>query len=54
MEVHSAAEYLALRREFTGLEAPMVGAEKKEVVDAVEGLSGRAATFSNEGTSAKA
>ncbi|KAK9814668.1 hypothetical protein WJX72_009496 [[Myrmecia] bisecta] len=48
VEVKSAAEYLAKRRSYTGLEAPMVGAPAKAVEKAVAGRSGRAAHYDDE------
>ncbi|PNH08060.1 Diphthamide biosynthesis protein 2 [Tetrabaena socialis] len=50
MEVaaRSAAEYLALKRSYKGLEMPATGAGPKEVVLAVEGRAGRAAVYQDE------
>lgn len=44
----SAADYLHHKRTYLGLETPLVGAEEKEVVKAVAGLSGRAAGYADE------
>lgn len=50
--VQSAAEYLIAKRTYQGLETPMTGAEKLAPMMAVEGLSGRAAVYENEGKNA--
>ena len=47
-EVTTAAEYLTLRRGYQGLETPYTGAVAKPVTEAVEGRSGRAATYEDE------
>lgn len=49
----NAAEYLALKRTYRGLEAPAVGAALKAVECAVEGRSGRAAGYSDEPSAAR-
>lgn len=46
--VASASEYLQKRRTYQGLEAPIVGAENKPVIKAVQGQSGRAAQYQHE------
>lgn len=48
MQVESAAGYLQLRRSYHGLEAPVVGAVKKEAEIAGEGRYGRAAQYNGE------
>lgn len=50
-EVTTASEYLQKRRTFKGLEAPVVGAEKKPVIKAVQGQTGRAAQYTHEAAS---
>lgn len=50
-QVSSASEYLQKRRIFKGLEAPLVGAEQKPVVKAVQGQTGRAAQYTHEAVS---
>ena len=47
-QVASASEYLQKRRTYHGLEAPIVGAETKPVIKAVQGQSGRAAQYRHE------
>ncbi|BDA47727.1 probable 2-(3-amino-3-carboxypropyl)histidine synthase subunit 2 [Coccomyxa sp. Obi] len=47
-EVKSAAQYLAERRTFRGLETPYTGAQAKPVVKAIAGRSGRAAQYEDE------
>ncbi|GIL52269.1 hypothetical protein Vafri_8184 [Volvox africanus] len=47
----TAAEFLALKRTFRGLEMPATGACPKAPELAVEGLCGRAAVYSDEGAS---
>ncbi|DBA75064.1 TPA: hypothetical protein ACH3X1_010397 [Trebouxia sp. C0004] len=47
-QVTSASEYLQKRRTYRGLEAPIVGAESKPVVKAVQGQTGRAAQYQHE------
>ncbi|GLI68211.1 hypothetical protein VaNZ11_012555 [Volvox africanus] len=47
----TAAEFLALKRTFKGLEMPATGACPKAPELAVEGLCGRAAVYSDEGAS---
>lgn len=47
-QVTSASEYLQNRRTYTGLEAPIVGAETKPVIKAVQGQTGRAAQYQHE------
>ncbi|KAL0034135.1 hypothetical protein WJX79_011070 [Trebouxia sp. C0005] len=47
-QVTSASEYLQKRRTYRGLEAPIVGAESKPVVRAVQGQTGRAARYQHE------
>ncbi|KAG2430011.1 hypothetical protein HYH02_013839 [Chlamydomonas schloesseri] len=44
----NAAEYLALKRSYKGLEMPATGAEPKPVELAVEGRAGRAAGYADE------
>jgi diphthamide biosynthesis protein 2 len=48
VEIKSAADYLAHKRTWTGVETPLVGSEKKEAHVAVPGQSGRAAGYSHE------
>ena len=48
LQVGSASEYLQKRRTYHGLEAPIVGAESKPVIKAVQGQSGRAAQYQHE------
>lgn len=50
-QITSASEYLQNRRTFWGLEAPVVGAERKPVVKAVQGQTGRAAHYTHEAIS---
>ena len=50
-QVLSASDYLQKRRTYRGLEAPVVGAEAKPVVKAVQGQTGRAAHYSHEDAS---
>ncbi|EFJ45866.1 hypothetical protein VOLCADRAFT_118233, partial [Volvox carteri f. nagariensis] len=45
----TAADFLAMKRTFRGLEIPATGAAPKAAQLAVEGLSGRAAVYSEEG-----
>lgn len=47
-QVKSAAQYMAAKRSFQGLEAPVMGAERKEAGDIKEGRKGRAAQYVNE------
>ena len=47
-DVRSAAEYLATRRTYTGLESPLTGAPAKPVEKAALGRSGRAAGYQQE------
>ena len=47
-QVTSASEYLQKTRTYQGLEAPIVGAETKPVIKAVQGQSGRAAQYQHE------
>lgn len=49
ISAHSGAEYLAVKRTYQGLEAPVVGAAPKAAAPAVEGRAGRAAGYSQEG-----
>ena len=49
VEAKSAADYLVHKRSWKGVEAPLVGAEKKEVAVAVAGQRGRAAGYTHEG-----
>ncbi len=46
--VKSAAQYLAVKRSYQGLETPLTGAEAKPAELAVAGRSGRAAAYTNE------
>jgi hypothetical protein len=48
VQVGSAASYMQLRRSYQGLEAPVVGAAKKEAEIAAKGRSGRAAQYTGE------
>ncbi|KDD74264.1 hypothetical protein H632_c1448p1, partial [Helicosporidium sp. ATCC 50920] len=45
----SAAEFLARRREYKGLEAPVVGAAPAPIQEALQGRPGRAAGYMGEG-----
>ena len=47
-QVLSASEFLQKRRTYRGLEAPIVGAEKKPVIKAAQGQTGRAAQYEHE------
>lgn len=47
-QVSSASEYLQKRRTYSGLEAQLVGADKKPVIKAVQGQTGRAAQYQHE------
>jgi diphthamide biosynthesis protein 2 len=49
LAVQSGAQYLAVRRTYQGLEAPVAGAAPKAPAPAVEGRAGRAAGYSQEG-----
>ena len=51
-QVDSAAAYMMARRSYHGLEAPVMGPEKKEATVALEGRSGRAAQYSGEPSAA--
>ena len=44
----NAADYLALKRQYKGLETPLTGAAHKKAEMAVEGRAGRAAGYSDE------
>jgi diphthamide biosynthesis protein 2 len=48
VEPRSAADYLAHKRTWVGVEAPLAGAAPKEAAPAQEGRSGRAAGYRDE------
>ena len=48
VQARDAAEYLALKRQYKGLETPLTGAERIEASLVVEGRMGRAAGYSDE------
>ncbi|GAB4815342.1 hypothetical protein N2152v2_002388 [Parachlorella kessleri] len=50
VQAKSAADYFLHKRTYAGLEAPLVGAEEKAVEKAALGRSGRAVSYSKEGS----